>query len=52
MGAFVCCLYRYFWFADCCVEGGGGCIHVNSFVFYFMHVLVCVMTISWYNEGR
>ena len=31
---------------------GGGAFMSILFFFIFMHVLVCVMSISWYNEGR
>ena len=31
--------------------GGGAFMSILLF-FIFMHVLVCVMTTTWYNEGR
>ena len=38
---------------NCCVYGGGKCAFMSILLFFiFMHVLVCVMSISWYNEGR
>ena len=30
----------------------GGAFMSILFIFFFMHVLVSVMSISWYNEGR